>query len=89
MAGWRSTTHLRLQEATKRSLLLNILAAHGHGYTENHDHNHEEDADHPCSNERGSEGMKGGGTGWRTTVSQKRKQALKIIKNKQISVTCN
>lgn len=88
MAGWSSTTHLRLQEATKCSLLLNILAAHGHGYTQNHDHNHEEDADHPCSDQRGSEEAKGGETGQRTTVSQKRRQALKISKNKQISVTC-
>lgn len=70
MVGWRSTTHLCLQEATKRSLLLNILAAHGHGYTQNQDHNHEEDANHPCSDQRGSEETKRGETRGRMNESK-------------------
>lgn len=33
LAGWSPTAHLRLQEAAKRSLLLDVLAADWHGYT--------------------------------------------------------
>lgn len=85
MAGWRSTTHLCLQEATKRSLLLNIFATHGHSYTQNHNHNHEEDADHPCSDQRGPEETKGGETGRKTTESYEETG----IKNHQVYVTRN